>query len=130
MLCIDWGIGHLSVGSVIAVQVSALVRIMSRPRNRLAIRFNVSSIFQGRSDQMGDESYGLYAASAMAQLVNGINSSVQHSTALKDFCDAYMSTAVSEASMIQADRGGFTLLAKPAQKLEESTFPILLPIAC
>lgn len=48
-----------------------------------------------------------------------MNKSLEQVVGLKSFCAAYMSTVVTEAFMTQADRRGFTLLAKPTEEFVE-----------
>ena len=55
------------------------------------------------------------------RLLGIVNNSLEHAVGLKSFCAAYMSTVVTEAFMTQADRRGFTLLAKPTEEFVEGT---------
>ena len=50
------------------------------------------------------------------RLLGSVNNSIEQTVGLKSFCAAYMSTVVAEATMTQADRRGFTLLAKPTEE--------------
>lgn len=54
-----------------------------------------------------------YAAPGLARLLSSINTDETHTASLRDFCAAYMDVEVSSALMTQADRRGFSLIAKP-----------------
>lgn len=61
------------------------------------------------------------AALGLVRLLGSVNNSLEQSVGMKSFCAAYMSTVVTEALMTQADRRGFTLLAKPSEEFIEGT---------